>query len=209
MARLLPKPVIQEIYKAALAARLNRDALIAGLPDTFTAGLVRVDQGGAQIVTDLLRLNQVLRLDDGTVPLREWLETAEMLAGPIPEAAVFRDALRQLDEASAEPRPPAPAAPPIKLTSTDSQTREQALGRIFLDMFSADEVRRFIRYLPHGNEMDAALPGASSAPATLVAEVVTTAIRMGIVDSAFFDALVAERPRRKDEIERVRRMFLG
>jgi hypothetical protein len=205
MARLLPNPVIQGIYKAALAARLNREVLIAGLPPTFTAGLPRAEQEGAQLLTDLLRLNQVSQLDDGIVPLREWLETAELLAGPLPEAAVFREALRQLNEVKVATAAPARVEP----VTADTRSRELALRRIFLDMFSADEVRRFVRYLPHGSEMDGALPGAGSSPATLVDAVVEVAVRMGIVDGAFFDALVAERPRRKDEINRVRRMFVG
>ena len=203
MARLLPNPVIQGIYKAALAARLNREVLLAGLPPTFAAGLPRTEQDGAQLLTDLLRLNQIPRLDDGTVPLREWLETAELLAGPLPEAATFRDALRQLNEVKQADVAPARAEP----ASAGSRDRELALRRVFLDMFSADEVRRFIRYLPHGNEMDGALPGTGSSPATLVDAVVDIAVRMGVVDATFFDALVAERPRRKDEIDRVRRMF--
>ncbi len=148
-------------------------------------------------------MNQVSQLDDGTVPIREWLETAVMLAGPLPESAIFSDALRQLDEvkqASVAPARPEPVA-------ADSRARERALSRLLLAMFSADELRRLVRYLPNGSEMASALPGTGTPLAGLVDAVVEVGARMGALDHNFFGALEAERPRRREEIEQIRRMF--
>ncbi len=204
MAKLLPTPVIQSIYKAALAARIDRDTLLAGLPPLFIGTLVRVEQSGAQILTDLLRLNQIDRLDDATVPLREWLETAELLASPLPEALVFRDALRQLNEVKQ-----ANVAPPhVEPRPAEARVRDQELSRLLLAMYSADELRRFIRYLPEGRDLEAALPGPTSAPVALVDAVVDVLTRSSAIDQEFFATLIAARPRRRDEIERVQAMFL-
>lgn len=215
MAKLLPNSVIQMIYKAAVAARLDRNALLAGLPMAFVGTLVRTEQASAQLLTDLLRLNQVDRLDDATVPLREWLEAAELLAGPIPEAAVFREALRQLNEAKlasaapphAEPR--AVDAGPRAAQPVDARARALALHRLLLAMYGAEELRRLIRYLSDGSTLEAALPGPTASMAALVAAVVEVLVQRSAIDGEFFDVLLDTRPRRAVEIQQVRQMFLG
>ncbi len=205
MARLLPNPVIQTVYKAAVAAQLGRDTLLAGLPPELVHNLVRADQPGAQILTDLLRLNLIEQLEDGTVPLRDWLETAELLGGPLPEAKVFREALAQLNAGKqAGAAPPHPTPRPA-----DARANELALRGLLLGMFSADELRRFVRYRPDGSSLEAALPGPTASPAALVDAVVDVLVRRHALDREFFEALAAERPRRSGEIENVRRLFQG
>jgi hypothetical protein len=85
----------------------------------------------------------------------------------------------------------------------------QALSTLLLSLFSADELRRFIRYLPEGDQLSAQLPGGPVSAATFVHEAVDMLDRVGVLEGHdFWDRLVVERPRRKHEIEPIRDMFL-
>lgn len=85
---------------------------------------------------------------------------------------------------------------------------EQALEHLLLSMFSADELRRWVRYLPGGEHVTLRLPGANVSPALLVAETVAALARDGLLQEDFFWArLATERPRRQAEIDAVRRKF--
>jgi len=81
--------------------------------------------------------------------------------------------------------------------------RTRALHGLLLSLFSADELRRFIRYGPDGDAIAAELPGASASPAAL-AEAVVTALETRGLDDHFFDRVLAERPRRVADINTVR-----
>ena len=203
MDRLLPNPMIQRLFRAAVSARLQRDVLIASIDPRLAGTISRAPSEAAQILTDLLRLNEIARIADGSVPLKDWLENAELLAGPLPEAAVFREALAQLQQAVGTSIAPPRSDPP----APDTRSREAALHRLLLDLFSADELRRFIRYRPGGGEMIAALPGQMTSLAELAHAVVDLLVRRSEVDAGFFAAIEAERPRRHGDIDAVRRLF--
>lgn len=117
------------------------------------------------------------------------------------------------------PTPPAVTPVPVTAAAVPSQTTgrpppparpalppDRALHELFLNMFSADELRRFLRYREGGDALLAELPTRGSY-AELAEQAVEQADRRGLVDDAFFDALVAERPRRKAEIDAVRALW--
>ncbi len=83
----------------------------------------------------------------------------------------------------------------------------QALEKLLLLLFSADELRRWLRYLPGGEAIYPELPGANASPAALVSEAVGVLARDGWIGEDFWARLVAERPRRKGEIDSVRVLF--
>ncbi len=93
------------------------------------------------------------------------------------------------------PRTPAPATP--------QSSGRPSLTRLFLAMFSVDEMRRFISYLPGGDELTRSLPGGGVSPATYAHEAEQVIVRKGYFTRDLRDRLVAERPRRSDEIDRV------
>jgi hypothetical protein len=86
---------------------------------------------------------------------------------------------------------------------------QQALEKLLLSMFSADELRRLIRYLPGGDALSAGLPGANASLAALASETVAALVREGMIDMDFWGRLLAERPRRKPDIDGVRARFSG
>ncbi|PCC75331.1 Trypsin-like peptidase domain-containing protein [Nannocystis exedens] len=73
-------------------------------------------------------------------------------------------------------------------------------------MFSADELRRFLRYR-YGDEVTPSLPGPTSSPAHLVETACDVLERHSLVDRAFFAALRDERPRRGAEIDAVMKLW--
>ena len=84
----------------------------------------------------------------------------------------------------------------------------QALEKLLLSLFSADELRRFLRYLPDGESIDRRLPGAHASPAQLVNEAIAVLERDGLlVDPTLWERMISERPRRKSEIDGVRDKF--
>lgn len=84
----------------------------------------------------------------------------------------------------------------------------KALESLLLSMFSADELRRHLRYLPGGEGVVGALPGMNASPAALAHEAVAVLARADILgDASFWASLHEARPRRVAEIERVREAF--
>lgn len=84
----------------------------------------------------------------------------------------------------------------------------QALASLLLSFFSADELRRFLRYLPEGDALTSGLPGATASPATLAHESVGLLVRSGLLSEAhFWERLTEERPRRANETRKVRDLF--
>lgn len=84
----------------------------------------------------------------------------------------------------------------------------QALEKLLLSLFSADELRRWLRFLPDGEGIVGRLPGPTASPAQLAHDAVEVLDRDGrIADASFWDRLVGERPRRKGDIDGVRALF--
>ena len=77
------------------------------------------------------------------------------------------------------------------------------LTSLLLAMFSGSELRRFLRYRPNGAQIVADLPGENASPAAFAHAAADYLHRQGLIDRALRDALVLERPRRADEIDRV------
>ena len=98
-----------------------------------------------------------------------------------------------MSPASAPPRVPA------------KHPGSSGLRGLLLNCFSADEIRRLVGFLPQGEILVAELPGAPASLTATVDAVVDVLHRHGAADDAFWSAVHAARPRRCDEIERVRR----
>lgn len=77
------------------------------------------------------------------------------------------------------------------------------LEALLLGLFSADELRRFLGYLPAGDEIVRQLPGPSVSLSVLTSETVGTLRRMGRVDADLRLRLRAERPLKADQIDAV------
>lgn len=79
-----------------------------------------------------------------------------------------------------------------------------ALYNLLATIFSADEIRRLLSFLPDGKVLVAELPGATASLMAMASAAVEVLQRHGRVDDAFWTAVHAARPRRRDEIERAR-----
>lgn len=90
---------IQRLYDTAVDLGLadERPALLGGLSAQYKASLCTDPTPAAQMLADLHALNDVDCLDDGTVPLGQWLRNAASLVCARPEGALFRDALVRLE----------------------------------------------------------------------------------------------------------------
>jgi hypothetical protein len=86
--------------------------------------------------------------------------------------------------------------------------RLKALESLLLKMFSAEELRRLIRYLPEGDTLSGALPGLHASPVMVAEAVVGVLDRDGALNEAtVWDRFYEARPRRRAEIDVVRAMF--
>lgn len=75
-------------------------------------------------------------------------------------------------------------------------------------MFNADELRRFLRFLPRGEVIVELLPGVNAAPATFANEAVAALSRDGVLNQPlFWSRLRSERPGRVADIDRVKAVF--
>jgi endonuclease G len=114
--RHLPDALIREVHGAAVTLSLAvgaQDALLAGLPARFVAGLAVRSRPDARLLEALFALNGIERLADGSVPLEVWLRNAALLSPSREESKVFERALGALriepGGQGAEPRKKAPA----------------------------------------------------------------------------------------------------
>lgn len=91
---------LNTIHRALVDSGLtgSRGALLAGIPRAFASSLTIVPNENAQALVDLGALQGAGTLRDGSRPLVTYLRAAAALAGPRREAAVFRDALRDMGE---------------------------------------------------------------------------------------------------------------
>jgi endonuclease G, mitochondrial len=104
---------LDAVRDAALDAGLGdprmRPILFRGVMRRYVAALPYLDQPGLQLQSDLMRMNEVERLIDGSVPLQIWLQNAVRETLQAEQARVFEEALdRVAARASGEPEPPAP-----------------------------------------------------------------------------------------------------
>ncbi|WP_428265389.1 hypothetical protein [Haliangium sp.] len=76
-------------------------------------------------------------------------------------------------------------------------------------LFDDDGLRRLVRHQRGGASLSAELPGDDASPAEVAFKVVEVLDRRGRLDSAFFNALAAARPHRRQEIEAVKVRVLG
>lgn len=76
----------------------------------------------------------------------------------------------------------------------------QEFTALLLSLFSSDEFLRFLRFGQTTASVVPLLPAGPVAPVKLVSDAVDVLLRQGLVDDAFFVRLLAERPRRADEI---------
>ena len=86
--------------------------------------------------------------------------------------------------------------------SSPNESPARRLTQLFLGMFSADELRRLLRY-SFPDELVQSLPGANASPAALADAASEALLRRGDLD-VLWPRLVQERPRRQAEIEAVR-----
>ena len=88
-----------------------------------------------------------------------------------------------------------------------NQDPRLALHRLLLSLFSADELRRFIRYMPGGESVISDLPGPGASPASLADSAVELLGHHGLVTPEFFQHVLAERPRRAADIQAVAQLW--
>src|SRR4051794_40887003 len=101
---LLPADRIEAVYNAAIATGLasQQDALLAGLPQSFTTTLPQASTPAGRLHQTLHTLNDVPVLDDKTVPLAVWLRAAAALTRARTEARVFQVALAELRQSDCD-----------------------------------------------------------------------------------------------------------
>lgn len=98
-----------------------------------------------------------------------------------------------------EPRRDLPPRQVVRGSPRDPWTM---LSKLFTEVFSADELRGFIREAC-GRQVADMLPGSTMSLALLATETVTLLQRQGLVTADLRTALYASRPRKVDDIDRV------
>ena len=97
---------------------------------------------------------------------------------------------------------------PVRAHPPAQRHKLKALESLLLKMFSADELRRFVRYLPGGEAVSGGLPGQNASPVAVATSVVHALEEHGYLgDAILWECLVAERQRRRAEIDVVRALF--
>ena len=95
------------------------------------------------------------------------------------------------------------------VSKDDNRERDDALRRLFLGLFTARELRDFIRFGPRGGELSLHLPGSELTAAEAAGAIVALLVREDAIDANLFDRLINERPRRVEEVREVQHRFLG
>lgn len=159
------------------------------------------------------------------IGLARWM-TRERMTGGLADAALFTDlhsrgpassnanAVRlargvtdvQL-EALAESNDAEPARDDgkVEVETSDARCSRAGLVKLLLALFSGEELRRWLRYLPGGTTLAGLLPGPNASPSSLAHEGVDLLFRHGMITTVFWAKLHEERPQRRADIERVRR----
>ena len=77
------------------------------------------------------------------------------------------------------------------------------LHGLILRMFGASEMRTFVRYGVDGERLARSLPGENASPNEIAFAIVRVWQQQGHVDRSLMERMIAERPRRADEIRQV------
>lgn len=115
--RYLSPDELNEVVNAAMAAGLagqdQRTLLLSSIDRAVVLGLNTLQAPQLQLRSDLVSLNTIERLADGSVPLQLWLSEASTLTAGRVEEAVFRSYQAMVAaEASGQPQMPEPASLP-------------------------------------------------------------------------------------------------
>lgn len=86
-------------------------------------------------------------------------------------------------------------------TPSSTGTVHTRFTKLLLASFSDSEIRRLVRYLPDGEELSRGLPGDTASPMAVADTATGILIRHGRLNRSLRDVLVAERPKRADEID--------
>lgn len=159
---ILPQERIHELHAAAIETGLAgvRYALLSGIDPSFAATLPDSSSAGAQLLSDLYRLNQVARLRDGSVPFLVWLSNAAVLTAHWPEAKVFEAARAEVEVALSRdeaPSSPPPSSPRYRSPTLETRGHET---RGYAPSVRAGENRRAARVVVWYADADRALAEA-------------------------------------------------
>lgn len=81
--------------------------------------------------------------------------------------------------------------------------RKAAIEKLLMSLFSFDELMRFLRFGPQGEEILASLPMVKASFVDVASQAVEILNRRGLIDERFFMQLKVERPNRITDIEQV------
>lgn len=139
---LVPHADILALHAAAIACghAARRATLLGGLDPHLVAGLPGAHDPSSQLLNDLGSLNALGRLPDGSTPLLLWATNAAALAGPHPDAAVFRNLVARLGGAPvATPATQAPAAPGAPVAPAPGVAASTGRRSLFISYGGPDE----------------------------------------------------------------------
>jgi len=80
IVRLLDEETLRAVHRAAVAVGLNREALLAGIDNSFRASIPEGANLAAKLLLDLNHLNEVVLTDANEPHILTWLKNAEALA---------------------------------------------------------------------------------------------------------------------------------
>lgn len=100
-----------------------------------------------------------------------------------------------------------PAAPAQQRRSVGVGAARERLVRLLAELFTVDEMRRFLRNGAEGTAVALALPGPIAGPSELASAAVAALERHGIIDDALFEQLRESRQGRRKEIDDAQRLW--
>lgn len=102
---LIDRSLLLEISRVAIELGLdqNREGLLGGIDRAYTSTLSIAAAPAAQLLSDLTALDDAERLQDGSIPLRLWLENAIFLAAMRGQTELFQRGLDAIDLRLAAP----------------------------------------------------------------------------------------------------------
>lgn len=210
---------VREIQKAAKAAQCT----IAVLSEDYLAASFARPEWATALAQDAQGLARQL------LPVRVAPCCPQRMLGPISHVdlvGLTEDAARAALLDALEKRVSLTREPPFAGASSHELTQQQAnrhfarrasfptltsgfreFVELLSSMFSEHELRKFVRFLPYGEQLIAALPGAHASPGNLAFETAMLLQRHGLLEAALFARLLEERPHRSDDISRVERLL--
>lgn len=118
----LDEATLREVQQTAIRLGFASDsqlaALTAGISPAFVTAYTQGGSGNAKLITLTSTMNATRVLVSGEVPLARWLNNAVLLAGGVPEEAVFRQALERMSpDGTASHAEPAAGASALDVTA--------------------------------------------------------------------------------------------